>query len=76
MLTYSSTKMSHKGGHDSESAFVGSWLTDTYRYGPTLYLPELLAINASVPRIGTVQDQTAVGRGQGQFFAVDRCEFR
>jgi hypothetical protein len=50
--------MSHEVKHDSVSATVGSWLTDTYWYVPALYLPALLAINASEPRIVTVQDQT------------------
>jgi hypothetical protein len=50
--------MSHEVKHDSISATVGFWLTDTYWYVPALYLPALLAINASEPRIVTVQDQT------------------
>jgi hypothetical protein len=44
--------------HDSVNATVASWLIDTYWYVPAPYLPALLAMNASEPRIITVQDQT------------------
>ena len=37
---------------------AGDWLDDTYWYVPTAYLPALLAINPSEPRITTVLDQT------------------
>lgn len=37
---------------------AGDWLDDTYWYVPTTYLPALLAINTSQPRIVTVNDQT------------------
>src|SRR5262249_36864747 len=37
---------------------AGDWLDDTYWYVPTTYLPALLAINTSQPRIVTVTDQT------------------
>jgi len=50
--------MSGGGKHDSGNALAGSWLTDTYWYVPASYLPALLAINSSEPRIVTVQDQT------------------
>lgn len=50
--------MSYKSEHEPASALIASWLTDTYWYVPDLYLPALLAINASEPRIATVQDQT------------------
>jgi hypothetical protein len=53
-VVQSSAKMSHEGKQDS----VGSRLTDTYWYVPALYLPALLAINSSEPRVMTVQDQT------------------
>jgi len=53
-VVHSPIKMSHEGKQDS----VSSWLTDTYWYVPALYLPALLAINSSEPRIVTVQDQT------------------
>lgn len=36
----------------------GDWLDDTYWYVPTAYLPALLAINTSQPRVVTVSDQT------------------
>ena len=37
---------------------AGDWLDDTYWYVPTPYLPALLAINTSEPRVTTVVDQT------------------
>lgn len=36
----------------------GDWLDDMYGYVPIAYLPALLAINTSPPRIVTVDDQT------------------
>ncbi len=39
-------------------SIAGDWLDDTYWYVPTIYLPALLAINTSQPRIVTVNDQT------------------
>jgi hypothetical protein len=53
-------------------SIAGDWLDDTYWYVPTTYLPALLAINTSQPRIVTVNDQTvwhfengAAGRASG-----------
>jgi hypothetical protein len=43
---------------EDSPTFNGSWLIDTYWYVPDRYLPALLALNASEPRIVTVQDQT------------------
>jgi hypothetical protein len=53
------TTVSSKPGSLSTSGFsTGNWLDNTYWYVPTSYLPALLAINTTEPRVARLADQT------------------